>query len=177
MSGRLPDDGPPGPSHWTHIPERDASGDDSTAVVVAAAVLLTFGVPVTFGALVALLATTLVESLVPPGTEIAMLRDVARLSAAAFGLVGVLQVAAALAILRRRPWGRALGSLIAVAWIVLGIILALTSIDSRTTPSGRAASADTMDGVAMAVAMIAVHAGVVVVLVRGGRHFTPRTGT
>ncbi len=164
--------GPGRPSYWTPIREPGASAyESSTAVVVAAAVLLLFGVLVTFGAAVALLGTGLLASLMPSGRDADLLRIVVIVSAVAFLSAGILQILAGIGILRHRPWSRLLGTILAALWIGVGVVTLLGSFAARETIPVTGPANDPSSGIASGFGIIVIYGFVLLVLILRGRHF------
>ncbi len=175
MSEPVQPAGPHRPNNWTPIRDPGASlYESSTAVVVAGVVLMLFGLMVTFGAAVALLGTNLLASFVPPGQEHDLLRNVMTVSAVAFLTAGVLQILAAIGIIRHRVWGRLLGTLLAALWIAVGAITLFGSFAARETIPFTDLANDPSSGIATGSGVIVIYGFVLLALLLGGRHFAHR---
>ena len=168
---RLPED-PRASTHWTPPPDAGTSGyGNSTAAVIAGAVLLLFGGMVTLGAAIALLGSRMLDPLLPPGPDGDFFGSVITAASAVFLVVGIIQIVSAIGIWRHRSWGRFLGVILSALWVALGLLLLVGSFGARETMPVDGATGDISSSISSSLGLVVIYGFVVLALLLGGKHF------
>ncbi len=159
-------------TYWTPPSDAGTSGyGNSTAAVVAGAVLLLFGALVTFGAAIALFGSRMLDPLLPPGRDGDFFQSVFTVAAVTFLAVGIIQVLAAIGIWRHRSWGRFLGIILSALWLALGLLILIGSFGARGTMPANGTTGDISSSIGSSLGLIVVYGFVLLALLLGGKHF------
>jgi len=168
---RLPEY-PRASTHWTPPPDAGTSGyGNSTAAVIAGAVLLLFGGMVTLGAAIALLGSRMLDPLLPPGPDGDFFGSVITAASAVFLVVGIVQIVSAIGIWRHRSWARFLGLILAALWLALGLLILIGSLGARETMPLNGTTGDISDSIASSLGLIVIYGFALLALLLGGKHF------
>lgn len=140
-------------------------------------ILLIFGALLTFAGAVALLGGGIIDAYLPATSEGDVIRSVITAASIVVLIVGILQLASAIGILRHRSWARILGIVISALLLALGIVGLLGSLGaSATAPSPEFAS-DASGGIGSGLVGVVAYGFVLLALVLGGRHFERQRST
>jgi len=160
--------------YWPAAPEYA----NNPLVVVSGIILIVFGVLTTliglFGMIVGSFAATFLEEYIPPEAALDLdIRAVTTVLLVIFGIVlviGILHFLSAIGIFLHKGWARALGIILAVLGLLLGVVgaVGVAQEAASATEAGREAVVPIIVAVSYGLTLFA--------LIAGGNHFRRRYG-
>ena len=160
--------------YWPAAPEYP----NNPLVVVSGIILIVFGVLTTliglFGMIVGSFAATFLEEYIPPEAALEFdIRAVTTVLLVVFGIVlvvGILHFLTAIGIFLHKGWARALGIILAVLGLLLGVVgaVGVAQEAASATEAGREAVVPIIVAVSYGLTLFA--------LIAGGNHFRRRYG-
>jgi hypothetical protein len=164
----------PRPSYWARADPGSPVYGNSTAVVVAAVVLMIFGALLTFAGAVALLGGGIIDPYLPATSQGDVIRSVIAAASLLVLVVGILQLASAIGILRHRSWARILGIVVSALLLALGIVGLLGGLGATASAPSPGFASDASSAIGTSLVPILAYGFTLLALIFGGRHFAVR---